>query len=170
MVKRAKLLGTGFVALLGIAAVYTGLGPASAQSGSRICGDSWEGTALTPDLKNVVELHYNKVAEVPIANAAANADIICGLVKDELNRNTSVDEIPQWGKLRNIEWKKRQDISFETCEDFGKYEAGGVYDADPCNGMNRVDTAFEDYDPSSFPWQTIPGKMLPSPPTDQYPA
>ena len=174
MVKRVKLLGAGFVTLLGIAAVNIGLAPASAQSGSRICGNSWEGTAFTPDLKNVVHLHYNAVAEVPKpsggGNVGWNADIICAKVKDELNRNTSLDEIPQWRDLRNLEWKERQEISFETCEDFGQYEAGGLYGGDPCNDMNRVDTAFEDYQPSSFPWEDVPDRVSPRKPNNQYPA
>ena len=159
MAVKVKSLGVALVGLLGVAALGTGLAPASAQSGSRICGSYWKGVGTDADGRSV-ELHYARAVEVPKldASSAVTAPALCAAAKDATDHNHAMDSVPNWQALTNVSWEDRGAITFETCEDFGSNEAGGFYGDDPCNSMNRYDALLESISGYEFAWKVVAGE------------
>ena len=157
MTKRAKTLGTALVAGLFVGAVTVGtLTPANAQSGSRICGHDWTGTTTAQD-GSKWRLHYTLAIETPNFGGdddlPGNAQYICRYALSSNNTNHSLDDVQEWKDLAEISWDGDHEIWFETCEDFGRNEAGGRFGDDPCNDMSRMETIFESKPAEVFYWK-----------------
>lgn len=144
--RRRALAMTGTVAAIGllgaVGMVSAPIGPASAQSGSRVCGYIWK--TYTPYPRRML-LAVARVAEVPKTEMMFS----CNIAETQYDQLPAADLIKQVTG-QDITFRERDDNTLETgtwqrrwvsgtCEELGAQ----LGTADPCLQMNRSDSVFE---------------------------
>ena len=107
-------------------------GTATAQEGSRICGNYWTGTYNNGE----AEVTWSRVLEVPKSDG-----ISCDVA---INRTDRVGNPPkEIANLKGLKWGARQRLQFKQCEEYSQGLLNGKYGDDVCRGMQRADNVVQ---------------------------
>jgi hypothetical protein len=128
MIKSTKKRAMALAALVATAGAITAVvipATASAQSGSRICGNYWEARNGGQTVGIVA-----KVYEVPKVDG--------GICHQAITYSDSIGREQLPGYNGTVTWNPRIEIASWTCEEFGDL-LNDKYGNDPCLQMNRMD-------------------------------